>query len=397
MNRDYAQDNPVALEDKNTKAEKPIRVMQVVGRMMGGGVEATVMNHYRHIDRSKVQFDFVIQSDSTVVPREEIESLGGRIFVVPPYSNPFAYMKACRKVFEENKPPIVHSHMNAISVFTLRAAKQAGVPIRIAHSHSTANPEEVIKTIVKNILRPFSKMYPTDFAACGEYSARWLFGNRIVDKGVVHIIRNAIDLKKYVYNRFTREEIRSKIGISETDLLIGQVGRFSTQKNQKYTLRVIKKILEKQNVILVFAGDGDQIDQIKKDSELLKINKSVIFLGITKNINEWYSAFDILIIPSLYEGLPLCMIEAQSANLPIVGSDSITEEAYILTNTKRLSLSDDFNEWCNETISLATKYKNLRDKIDTTEILSQKGYEIGASAKQLANWYLLLNKNAEMN
>ena len=100
MNKDYVQDNPAVLEDKSTKAEKPIRVMQVVGRMMGGGVEATVMNHYRHIDRSKIQFDFVIQSDSTVVPREEIKSLGGRIFVVPPYSNPLVYMKACRKVFE---------------------------------------------------------------------------------------------------------------------------------------------------------------------------------------------------------------------------------------------------------------------------------------------------------
>ena len=120
----------------------PIRVAQVVGRMVGGGVEATIMNHYRHIDRSRVQFDFVVQTDSTLVPREEIESLGGRVFAVPSYKNPVAYMRGLERLFRQTHPDIVHSNMNAISVFTLCAAKRAGVPVRIAHSHSTSNPDE---------------------------------------------------------------------------------------------------------------------------------------------------------------------------------------------------------------------------------------------------------------
>ena len=167
---------------------------------MGGGVEATVMNHYRHIDRSQVQFDFIVQTDSTVVPKDEIESLGGRVFYVPPYSNPVKYVNACRKLFQQIHPRIVHSHMNAVSVFTLMAAKQAGVPVRIAHSHSTSNPNEKAKTLVKYVLRPFSKVYPTHLAACSEYAARWLFGDQVADAKQVHIIHNAIDIDRFTFN-----------------------------------------------------------------------------------------------------------------------------------------------------------------------------------------------------
>ncbi|PLS23808.1 glycosyltransferase, partial [Bifidobacterium imperatoris] len=144
----------------------PIRVAQVVGRMMGGGVEATVMNHYRHVDHDRVQFDFIVQDDSTVVPAEEIESLGGRVFEIPSYKRLPAYMKACERLFRELRPSIVHSHMNSLSVFPLKAAKDADVPVRIAHSHSTSNPREYAKTAMKMVLRPFSRVYPTHYAAC---------------------------------------------------------------------------------------------------------------------------------------------------------------------------------------------------------------------------------------
>lgn len=135
-----------------------IRVAQVVGRMMGGGVEATVMNHYRHIDRSRIQFDFIVQNDSTVVPEDEIKALGGRVFTIPSYKHLSAYINACEQLFCDLKPTIVHSHMNALSVFPLGAAKRAGVPVRIAHSHSTSNPREYTKTAVKMALRPFATL-----------------------------------------------------------------------------------------------------------------------------------------------------------------------------------------------------------------------------------------------
>lgn len=156
---------------------KTIRVTQIVGRMVGGGVEATVMNHYRHIDHSRVQFDFIVQEGSTKIPQDEITSLGGHVYKIPSYTHPLAYVRACEKIFADTYPDIVHSNMNAMSILPLLAAKKAGVKIRIAHNHSTANPHEPIKTVAKNILRPFSKVYLTVLAACSEHAAEWLFGH----------------------------------------------------------------------------------------------------------------------------------------------------------------------------------------------------------------------------
>ena len=132
---------------------EPIRVAQVVGKMVGGGVEAVVMNYYRHIDRSKVQFDFLVDSDSTLVPREEIESLGGRIFEIPPYQHAIEYQRELQSLFTQEGWKIVHSHINALSVFPLRAAKKAGVPVRIAHSHSTSGKGEFAKNALKDCFR----------------------------------------------------------------------------------------------------------------------------------------------------------------------------------------------------------------------------------------------------
>lgn len=170
-----------------------IRVAQVVGKMVGGGVEAVVMNYYRHIDRSKVQFDFLVDSDSTLVPREEIESLGGRVFEIPPYQHVVEYQRELQRLFKEENWKIVHSHINALSVFPLRAAKKAGVPVRIAHSHSTSGKGEFAKNVVKGFLKLFSTRYPTDLAACTEYAGKWLFGSSHFT-----VFNNAIDLSSFL-------------------------------------------------------------------------------------------------------------------------------------------------------------------------------------------------------
>lgn len=205
---------------------KPIRVMHIMGHMAGGGVEATIMNHYRHIDRNRIQFDFVVDADSTVIPEEEITALGGRIFTVPPYKQMSKYLNSCERIFIENKPDIVHSNINALSVFPLLAAKRAGVEVRIAHSHSTSNPKEYAKTVVKNVLRPFSKLNPTHLVACSADSARWLFGGDALRKGRVHIVKNAIDLEHFRYHKNVRTHARASLEIGEGTLVIGQIGRF---------------------------------------------------------------------------------------------------------------------------------------------------------------------------
>lgn len=187
----------------------PVRVAQVVGKMNGGGVEAVVLNYYRNIDRSKVQFDFLVDCDSTLVPREEIESLGGRVFEIPPYQHVFEYQRELQRLFKHEGWKIVHSHINALSVFPLRAAKKAGVPVRIAHSHSTSGKGEYAKNVLKAALKTQSNRYPTYRFACSKFAGEWLFG-----KGVdFEVVYNAIDLDRFRFNAEARAQARADLGL----------------------------------------------------------------------------------------------------------------------------------------------------------------------------------------
>lgn len=187
----------------------PIRVAQIVGKMNGGGVEAFVMNYYRHIDRSKVQFDFLVDSDSTLVPREEIESLGGSVFEIPPYQHVVEYQRELQRLFKQEGWKIVHSHINALSVFPLRAAKKAGVPVRIAHSHSTSGKGEYVKNALKAVLKTQSNRYPTHRFACSEFAGEWLFG----DAAEFEVVYNAIDLDRFRFNAEARAQARADLGL----------------------------------------------------------------------------------------------------------------------------------------------------------------------------------------
>lgn len=231
----------------------PIRVAQVMGKMLGGGVESVVMNYYRHIDRSKVQFDFLVDADSTRVPEEEIKALGGRVFRIPPYQHPLRYRKELVRLFREEHWPIVHSHINALSVFPLSAAKKAGIPVRIAHSHSTMGKGEFAKNLMKLALRPFSNLYPTERFACSEYAGKWLFGR---DANFT-VIPNAIELEKFHFDPVIRQETRKELGVADDMFLIGHVGRFMPQKNQAFLVDVLAELLmQEPNTMLAFVGDG---------------------------------------------------------------------------------------------------------------------------------------------
>ena len=187
----------------------PIRVAQIVGKMNGGGVEAVVMNYYRHIDKNKVQFDFLIDSDSTLVPREEIESLGGRVFEVPPYQHVIEYQRELQRIFKQEGWRIVHSHINALSVFPLRAAKKAGVHVRIAHSHSTSGKGEYAKNALKAVLKTQSNRYPTHRFACSKFAGEWLFG----DAAEFEVVYNALDLDRFRFNAEARAQARADLGL----------------------------------------------------------------------------------------------------------------------------------------------------------------------------------------
>ena len=395
------------------------------------------MNYYRHIDRNKIQFDFICDADSTNIPKDEIESLGGKVIICPPYQKVFKYIKFLEKLFKENKYKIVHSNINSLSVFPLYAAKRAKVPIRIAHSHSTANKKELKKTLIKNMLRPFSRMYANVYFACSELAGRWLFGNRTFDKGKVTIINNAIDVGKFIYNEEVRKKVRNKLNIelqnnikqsiicdknvendvtnkdydtnkdnlkiekstnennkkveiNDSTLIVGNVGRFVKQKNHTFLIDIFNEIHKRNsNSILILAGQGPLMEEVKAKVNELGLKNYVMFLGQRNDANELYQAMDVFLLPSLYEGLPLVGVEAQAAGLLCELSSSMTKETKILSTTNFIDIEMPAKKWAEKVL---LDYKNFTRKNSSKEF-ENNGFEIKREAKKLEEKYLVLLKS----
>lgn len=367
------------------KKEEPIRIAQIIGKWLGGGVEAVVMNYYRHLDHSKVQFDFICDDDSTNIPYDEIEKLGGKVILIPPYQKVFKYQKELRRVLRNGKYEIVHSHINTLSVFPLYAAKKVGVPVRIAHSHSTTNKKEWKKNLLKQVLRPFSKKYATNYMCCSELAGRWLFGDKAYDEGKVYILNNAIDLDKFKYDKKIRDKKRKELGIKEDTIVIGHIGRFVAQKNHTFLIDIFNQFHKKEkNSILLLAGQGPLQEEIKNKVRELGLDDSVGFLGQRNDANELYQAFDVFLLPSLYEGLPVVGVEAQASGLLCFFSDDMTKETKVLDSTVFMSLSNTSEEWTGEILTNLKDYK----RINTKNEVSDNGFDIEIEARKLEKYYI---------
>ena len=366
------------------KKEEPIRIAQIVGKWLGGGVEAVVMNYYRHLDHSKIQFDFICDDDSTNIPYDEIEKLGGKVILIPPYQKVFQYQRELRRVLRDGKYKIVHSHINTLSVFPLYAAKKVGVPVRIAHSHSTTNKKEWKKNLLKQVLRPFSRKYATNYMCCSELAGRWLFGDKAYDEGKVYLLNNAIDLDKFKYDKKIRDKKRKELGIKEDTIVIGHIGRFVAQKNHIFLIDIFNQFHKKEkNSILLLAGQGPLQEEIKNKVRELGLNDSVRFLGQRNDANELYQVFDVFLLPSLYEGLPVVGVEAQASGLLCFFSDDMTKETKVLDSTVFMSLSNADDEWAT---SILDNYINFRRK-DTTSDITKSNFNIKYETNKLKNKY----------
>lgn len=367
------------------KKEEPIRIAQIVGKWLGGGVEAVVMNYYRHLDHSKIQFDFICDDDSTNIPYDEIEKLGGKVILIPPYQKVFKYQKELRRVLRDGKYKIVHSHINTLSVFPLYAAKKVGVPVRIAHSHSTTNKKEWKKNLLKQVLRPFSKKYATNYMCCSELAGRWLFGDKAYDEGKVYLLNNAIDLDKFKYDKKIRDKKRKELGIKEDTIVIGHIGRFVAQKNHTFLIDIFNQFHKKEkNSILLLAGQGPLQEEIKNKVRELGLDDSVRFLGQRNDANELYQVFDVFLLPSLYEGLPVVGVEAQASGLLCFFSDDMTKETKVLDSTVFMSLSNTSEEWTGEILTNLKDYK----RINTKNEVSDNGFDIEIEARKLEKYYI---------
>lgn len=363
------------------KKNAPIVVAQIMGKMNGGGVEAVIMNYYRHIDRSKVQFDFICDEDSTNIPYEEIEKLGGHVILCPPYQKLHKYMKFLENLFREKKYRIVHSNINTLSVFPLKAAKKAGVKVRIAHSHNTSNPKEFKRNIIKNILRKFSKKYATDYFACSEAAGRYQFGDKAYDEGKVIVVRNAIDIDMFKYDPSARRRLRKEIGIKEDDFVIGHIGAFRRQKNHAFLIDVFAEVKKKKrNAKLVLVGQGPLKDGIKEKVKKLGLEKDVFFLGQRDDTNKLYSIFDIFCLPSLYEGFPVVGIEAQANGLCCIFSNTITKEIQVSGNNHLLTIKN-IDGFAKQIVNCGGRSNN-----------KSKLYDIDKESSELQNNYIQNSK-----
>jgi len=365
--------------------EKPIRILHVLGRLDRGGAETMVMNLYRNIDRSKVQFDFIIHTRDKCDYHEEILSLGGRIYSIPRYKgiNLFQYMGDWRKFLKAHPEyKIIHGHVRSTASIYLRIAKNYGL-VTIAHSHSTSSGTG-FTAISKNLLQ-YPIRYTADYLfACSKSAGVWLFGKRATKKKKFLILKNAIDTKKYIYDHNTRLDKRKELQI-EDKFVIGHVGRFSTPKNHDLLIEIFNVVHNKnKNTILLLVGDGELRPIIENKVKELGLINSVIFMGVRSDIPEILQAMDLFLFPSLFEGLGIVAIEAQAAALPCIVSDSIPKEAHITDLIQSLSLSNSLEEWAEPILN----YSDTHERSNMQKEIDSSGYDINRTVHWLQNFYL---------
>ncbi len=357
-----------------------IRVLHVLTRTARGGLETMLMNYYRSIDRSEIQFDFLKHRDEQEAYDDEILSLGGRIFSLP-RMNPFSsnYLNALNSFFVSHPEyKIVHVHQDCMSSVILKAAKNNGIPIRIAHSHSSSQDKN-IKYPIKLYYRSQITKYATELFACSKDAGNWMF------KGAdFKLMNNAIDTNSYAFSDKTASNIRSRYGISEDSFVIGNIGRFHKVKNHSFLIDVfaeIKKI--NNNAVLLLIGDGELKNELKAKVNELKLTDSVVFAGICDNVNEMLNAMDVFVMPSLYEGFPVSLLEAQANGLPCIISDNLSKECDITDAITRVSLNSSPKYWaeliCSET---------GKPRLSTTSDIYNKGFDIKVNAQWLKDYYL---------
>lgn len=360
------------------------RIAVIMGKMHSGGKKNLVMEYYRHIDRTKIQFDFICDEDSNAVPTEEIEALGGRVYIIPPYQRIFANMRAIRKICKMNHYRIAHAYNGTMNVFSLFAAWRGGVTIRINESISMAHSADK-KTVIKQLLKPFSRCFATHYMANGEACGRWQFGDKLFDSGKVKVFKTIIDVNDNCFDLQLREKTRLELGIKD-EFVVGHIGRLTVQKNTLFVIDVFCEILKmRSDTKLIVIGDGELRDEMLKRIELLEIEDNVIYLGRREDIKQFYNAMDCFLLPSLYEGLPVVGVEAECCGLPTFFSEEISRESSVCADLGFfIDLGKSAREWAKEIVE---KSDNIQRK-DRSEMIKNAGFDSNEEASKLCSFYL---------
>lgn len=352
-------------------------VLHLCGMMSVGGVQAMLMSFYKNINTEKVQFAFAVQRNFDYDYDEEIKKLGGRIHFLPDMiKDGKAYRKELSKLLKTHPEyKIVHCHFNHRNWIMLDVAKKMQVPVRISHAHA-ANVKTRLTSIVHlGYLSLKIRNRATRFLACSYASGEYLYCSKNFE-----ILHNAIDIDKFRFNNNHRKRLRDEIGVSDDDILIGQIGHINENKNQMFSLEVLRGL--PINYKLAIVGTGPLKDEVENKASDLGMTTRVKFLGVRNDVNELLSAFDALIFPSIHEGLGLVCIEAQASGLPVVASTNVPNEICITKLVKQYPL-DSINKW----IDFFGQINPAERSVDNRSLIDA-GYSIKNEAQNLENLYL---------
>ena len=403
------------IEMTNTE---PIRVLHVLGKLNMGGAESRIMDLYRHIDRDKIQFDFLVHygvskaacggDDSTenllrLRPKEffddEITALGGRIYVLPRFDgrNLLRYRKAAGAFFAgHHEFAAVEGHMTSMASVYLPLAKAAGVPLTIAHARSAGVDPGLRGLATRWLRRPLPKRCDC-MLACSRPAGISVFGEKACREGRVQFMPNAVDLSAFAFNAEAEQNrvlLRKQFGFPDGASVIGHVGRFDPVKNQAFLLPVLLKLREdypERDFRLLLIGGGVNMGDVEAKARERGLSDAVVFAGerAPAETAKLYAAMDLFTLPSLYEGLPGTVIEAQAAGLPCVISDSITDEVCITEEVLQSRITD-AGTFAKDlaAMQVMTAAPRQQRSLEAREKLSAAGYEVSAAAKRLQAWYL---------
>ena len=356
-----------------------IRILHIVTYMGRGGLETLLMNCFRHINREQIQFDFLVHREFRGDYDDEIEALGGRIYRLPRLNpaNP-GYFRALYDFFKSHPEyRIVHCHLDCMSALPLSVAKKCGIPVRIAHSHN-ANQDKNWKYLLKRFYMKKIPHTATHFFACSIDAGNWMFPGQSVT-----VLKNGIETDRFCFSSNTRSAVRTELGI-QNQLVIGHTGRFMPQKNHSFLLDVFAQIRENNpNALLLLIGEGPLEREIRQKATELALIDSVRFLGVRKDVDRLLQAMDVYIMPSLYEGLSLAAVEAQSSGLPCFFSGTVTAECKLTDSVTFLPLSASPAKWAEAILRTDVSGRKSGHKA-----VRDAGFDIQNTADFLQDFYL---------
>lgn len=352
-----------------------------MGVITSGGVESIVFSYCSALDKNKYQYDIVYEDTSERSIPETLINMGTGHFCIPSIKHPLKYIRSLCKIIRNGKYRIIHCNISTLSVFPLIAAVICGVKVRIIHNHSTSSKLETKRNIAKKLLRPISRSLSNKWCACSEKAGRWMYGDKAFESGKVKVIKNCTDTGKYAYSEEKREEIRKEFNF-ENKTVVGHIGRFVTVKNHRFLIDIFEAYRKiNADSVLLLVGEGPMEQEIREYAVQKGLSDTMIFAGVRNDADKIYSAMDVFLLPSLYEGLPVVSVEAAAAGLPQILSNEVTKETHFNESVRYLPI-DNASEWADE-INNMTHF----DRKKLSDSFSDSDYGIKKCVKELENYY----------